>query len=139
MSQPSRILEAASRAPSPAQERNAKVERVLRNITGLRGVTAAAIVDGDGLVTHAQQNFEINVDALGAAVQIGFGGAGQASEHVGLGAINLFFVENQQGLLILAPLVKHFILAVVADNSSLLGSARFEVKLTVPVLNEIFA
>ena len=135
----SRVLEAAPRAQTTAQERNSKIERVLKNIVGLRGVTAAVIVDSDGLVTHAQKDFDIDADALGAAVQIAFGSAHQASEHVRLGATHLVLVENKEGLVMLAPLSKGLILALVADTSSLLGAVRFEVKQTIPALNELFA
>jgi predicted regulator of Ras-like GTPase activity (Roadblock/LC7/MglB family) len=135
----SRVLEAAPRAQTTAQERNTKVERVLKNIVGLRGVTSAVVVDNDGLVTHAQKDFDINTDALGAAVQIAYGSAHQASDHVRLGATHLVIVESKEGIIVLAPLSKGLILALVADTSALLGNVRLEVKQTIPVLNELFA
>jgi hypothetical protein len=121
-----------------AQERNAKIEKVLANVTGLRGVTAAAIIDSDGLVTHIRKDFDLNTDALGAAVQIAFGSAHRAAEHVAQGATHLVLVENKDGLIMLAPLSKGFILALVGDHTALLGVVRFEVKLTVPELNGLF-
>src|SRR5262249_12595907 len=106
---------------------------------GLRGVIAAAIIDGDGLVTHVRRDFDIDTDALGVAVQIAFGAARRASEHVAQGATQLVLVENLDGLVMLAPLRNGFILALVGDTSSLLGAVRFEVKQTVPELNQLFA
>ena len=119
-------------------DRSAKVERILASVAGLRGVTAAAIIDSDGLVTHVRRDFEINTDALGAAVQIAFGSARRASEHVSQGETNLVLVENRDGLVMLAPLAKGFVLALVGDASAMLGAVRFEVKQTVPELNQIF-
>ncbi|HEX2569821.1 MAG TPA: roadblock/LC7 domain-containing protein [Polyangia bacterium] len=119
-------------------ERSSKIEKILSGITGLRGITAAAIIDGDGFVTHVRRDFEINTDALGAAVQIAFGSARRASENVSQGMTHLVLVENKDGLVILAPLAKGFILALVGDNTAMLGAVRFEVKQTVPELNQLF-
>ena len=119
-------------------DRTSQVEKVLRSVTALRGVTAAAIIDSDGFVTHVRRDFDINTDALGAAVQIAFGSARRASEHVSQGATHLVLVENKDGLVMLAPLSKGFILALVGDSSAMLGAVRFEVKQTIPELNQLF-
>lgn len=120
-------------------ERSAKVDRILAGVAALRGVTAAAVIDSDGLVTHVRRDFEIDADALGAAVQITFGSARRASEHVAQGDTSLVLVENKDGLVMLAPLAKGFILALVGDSSAMLGAVRFEVKQTIPDLNQLFA
>ena len=119
-------------------DRTSRVEKVLGSVTALRGVTAAAIIDSDGFVTHVRRDFDINTDALGAAVQIAFGSARRASEHVSQGATHLVLVENKDGLVMLAPLSKGFILALVGDSSAMLGAVRFEVKQTIPELNQLF-
>jgi uncharacterized protein len=120
-------------------DRSAKVERILATVAALRGVTAAAVIDSDGLVTHVRRDFEINTDALGAAVQIAFGSAKRASEHVAQGDTHLVLVENKDGLVMLAPLARGFVLALVGDSTAMLGAVRFEVKQTVPDLNQLFA
>ncbi len=120
-------------------ERSQRLEKILAGVAAMRGVTAAAIIDSDGLVTHVRRDFEINTDALGAAVQIAFGSARRASEHVAQGQTHLVLVENKDGLVMLAPLHKGFILALVGDSSAMLGAVRFEVKQTVPELNQLFA
>ena len=45
-------------------ERSSTVDKILTNVTNLRGVTAAAIIDADGLVTHVRRDFDIDTDAL---------------------------------------------------------------------------
>jgi predicted regulator of Ras-like GTPase activity (Roadblock/LC7/MglB family) len=120
-------------------ERGRQIERLLTGLTSLRGVIAAAIVDNDGFVTHVRRDFEINTDALGAAVQIVFGAARRASEHVKQGVSSLVLTENKDGMILLAPLVNGFVLAVVADQSAMLGATRFELKESIPQLNQLFA
>lgn len=119
-------------------ERSSQIDRVLANLTSLRGVTAAAIVDSDGFVTHVRRDFEIDTDALGAAIQIVYGAARRASEHVQQGGAKLVLSENNDGLVLLAPLTKGFLLALVADSSAMLGAVRFELKETIPHLNQLF-
>ena len=121
------------------QERSSRIDKLLAAITALRGVTAAAVIDGDGFVTHVRRDFEIDTDALGAAVQITFGSARRAAEHVSQGQTQLVLVENKDGLVMLAPLTKGFVLALVGDGSAMLGAVRFEVKQIVPELNQLFA
>ena len=119
-------------------ERAAQIDRVLANLTALRGVTAAAVVDGDGFVTHVRRDFEIDTDALGAALQIVHGSAKRAAEHVSQGGAKLVLSENDGGIMLLAPLAMGFVLALVADSSAMLGAVRFELKETIPHLNQMF-
>jgi predicted regulator of Ras-like GTPase activity (Roadblock/LC7/MglB family) len=108
--------------------RSDQIDSVLAALSGLRGVVAAAIVDGDGFVTHIRRDFELNTDALGAAVQVTLGAAARAAAHVGQTNTEMAIMENKDGTVMLAPLVKGFSLAIVADKSVMLGAARFEVK-----------
>lgn len=115
-------------------ERGEQVERLLAGLTTVRGVTAAAVVDRDGFVIRIRRDFEIDTDALGAAVQIMHGSAGQAAQNVGQGDTNIVLSENSDGLVLLAPFGDGFILAIVADRTAMLGAVRYEVKSTVPEL-----
>lgn len=119
-------------------ERSAQIERLLASLTALRGVTAAAVVDSDGFVTHVRRDFEIDTDALGAAVQIMYGSAQRSARNVGQGEAGIVLSENKDGLVMLAPFGDGFILALVADKSVMLGAVRFEVKETVQDMNRLF-
>ncbi len=116
-----------------------EIDAILRHLTTLKGVTAAAIVDSDGLVTHIRRDFNIDTDALGASVQIVFGAASKAATHVEQNSSSIVICENNNGYILLAPLKSNFLIAVIADRDALLGAIRFEIKETVPELNELFA
>lgn len=120
-------------------QRNEETEKILASLTALRGVTAAAVVDNDGFVTHIRRDFEVDVDALGAAVQIMYGSAQRAATNVGQGAAGIVLSENKDGLVMLAPFTEGFILALVADKEVMLGAVRFEVKESVIELNKLFS
>lgn len=122
----------------PSNTRNdsaSNIDRLLMGLTGLRGVTAAAVVDSDGLCTHIRRDFEIDTDALGASVQVALGSARRSSENVGQTHTSLVVIENKDGLVLLAPLTQGFALALMADGSAMLGSVRFEMRRTLTDLN----
>lgn len=119
-------------------ERNQRIDRTLAELAALRGVTTAAIVDGDGFVTHVRRSFELDTDALGAAVQLMFSAAARSAEQVRHHETRLVLSENKDGILMLAPLSRGFVLVLVADGTAMLGTLRFEVRETIPALNELF-
>ncbi len=115
-----------------------EIDNILRDLMNLQGVTAAAIVDNDGLVTHIRRNFEINTDALGVSVQIVFGAATKAAGHVKHQASNIVICENSDGYVLLAPIISGFILSLVTEDDALLGRVRFELKEAIPALKKLF-
>jgi predicted regulator of Ras-like GTPase activity (Roadblock/LC7/MglB family) len=117
---------------------SAEIDSIMRNLMSLQGVSAAAIVDSDGLVTHIHRDFEVNTDALGASVQIVFGAASKAAKHVGHNLANIVICENTEGFVLLAPIDSGFMLALVTEREALLGRVRFELKETIPVLKKLF-
>lgn len=124
--------------PMSHADRNERINRALNGLVAQRGVTTAAIVDQDGFVTHIRRDFELDTDALGAAVQIVFNAAMRAAQQVNQGAARLILAENKDGVILLAPLARQFVLVVVADASAMLGAIRFEIKETVPDLDALF-
>ena len=120
-------------------ERNQRIDALLADLVSQRGVTAAAVVDSDGFVTHLRRDFDIDSDALGAASQVVFTAATRAAEQVRQGHTRLLLVENKDGLVMLSPIARGFVLVLVADGSATLGAVRFELKQTVPELEKLFA
>lgn len=118
-------------------ERNKAIDAELVELAALRGVTTAAVVDADGFVTHIRRDFELDTDALGAAVQLISTAAHRATEQVAQEETRLLLIENKLGSLLLAPLAQGFVLAAVADDSAMLGTVRYEVKASVQQLNRL--
>jgi len=119
-------------------ERNQHIERTLADLASLRGVTTAAIVDGDGFVTHIRRDFEVDADALGAAVQIMSTAATRAAEQSNQDSNRLVLSENKDGMILMAPISRGFVLVIVGDSTAMLGTIRYEVRETVPELAAIF-
>ncbi|MFW5443413.1 MAG: roadblock/LC7 domain-containing protein [Methylococcaceae bacterium] len=118
--------------------RNQAVDNILRDLTGLKGVSAAAIIDRDGLVTSIRREFEVNTDSLGVTVQIVFGAATKAAEHSKQGLVKVVISENENGYIMMAPLKQGLMLALFTDEDALLGAVRYEIKETIPVLNQLY-
>jgi predicted regulator of Ras-like GTPase activity (Roadblock/LC7/MglB family) len=119
-------------------ERNQHIERTLADLASLRGVTTAAIVDGDGFVTHIRRDFEVDADALGAAVQIMSTAATRAAEQANQDSNRLVLSENKDGMVLMAPIARGFVRVIVGDSTAMLGTIRYEVCETVPELSAIF-
>lgn len=116
------------------QERRNRIDKVLRNLSSLKGVTAASVVDSDGLTIAMRNDFDIDADAMSASVQIMSTSASQIGEQVGHGSSNLVISECKNGLILVAPLAKGFTLTVVSDSQAMLGSVRYEMKESIPEL-----
>lgn len=123
----------------PRQSQTNEIDSILRNLMSVQGVSAAAIVDTDGFVTHIQRDQEINTDAIGASVQVVFGAASRAATHVGQHQTHMVICENAEGYILSMPIEAGFMLAVVTRRDALLGRVRFELKETMPVLKKLFA
>lgn len=119
-------------------DRNERIDKALHSLVSQRGVTTAAIVDSDGFVTHIRRDFEVDTDALGAAVQIVFNAAVRSAQQVQQGHTKLILSENKDGIMLFAPLARGFVLVLVADGSAMLGAIRFEIKETIPDLDALF-
>ncbi len=116
-----------------------EIDSILRDLMNMQGVTAVAIVDKDGLVTHIRRNFDINTDALGVSVQIVFGAASKAANHVNHQSANIVICENAGGYVLLAPITSGFMLSLVTEDDALLGRVRFELKEAIPSLKKLFS
>ncbi|MEQ1569302.1 MAG: roadblock/LC7 domain-containing protein [Myxococcota bacterium] len=124
--------------PRSSVDRAKSVDAVLSSLTALRGVTAAGVIDNDGFVVQIRRDFEIDTDALGAGVQVAFGAAAKAVEQSNLGTSSLVLIESDLGLIMLVPLANEFVLAIIADRSTMLGALRYEARQVVPELNQLF-
>ncbi len=117
-------------------DRTEQVDGLLTNLTSLRGVTGAAVVDRDGCAVHVQR--DVDTEALAAATQRVFAAAQGAAQQVGQGEPSLVLSENTDGLLLLQPLANGFVLAILADHSTTLGALRYEVRESVALLGQLF-
>ena len=124
--------------PASKAERNQRIEALLANLVTFRGVTTAALTDSDGFVTHIRRDFDVDTDALGAAVQIVVNAATRAAGQVHQSTTKLVVSENADGVVLFAPLARGFVLVVVADGTTMLGAIRYEIKETVPELDALF-
>ncbi len=95
-------------------------------------------MDGDGFVTHIRRDFEVDADALGAAVQIMSTAATRAAEQANQDSNRLVLSENKDGMVLMAPIARGFVRVIVGDSTAMLGTIRYEVRETVPELSAIF-
>lgn len=108
--------------PLPRPDRSAAIDRALNDILSRRGVTAVAVVDGDGFVTHVRP--DLDAEALGAAAQVAFHAATETARRAHQSRARRLVAENDEGVVVLTRLAGEFVLLVAADRTASLDALR---------------
>jgi hypothetical protein len=100
----------------------------LGEFLNLEGVSAAVVIGRDGFVIESAMSGRIDIDALGAMASTGIGTSEAMGRELGKGQLTQMLVELENGPIILSPLSKDELIAIVAENASNLGRIRYELK-----------
>ena len=104
------------------------LKKILGEFLNLEGVSAAVVVGRDGFVIESATSGKMDIDALGAMASTGIGTSEAMGRELGKGEIAQMLVELDRGPIIISPLSKEELIAIVAENSSNLGRIRYELK-----------
>lgn len=104
------------------------LKQVLGEFLNLEGVTAAVVVGRDGFVIESALSGKVDIDALGAMASTGIGTSEAMGRELGKGELTQLLVELEKGPIIISPLSKDELIAIVSENSSNLGRIRYELK-----------
>ncbi len=94
----------------------------------LEGVSAAVVVGRDGFVIESAVSGKMDIDALGAMASTGIGTSEAMGRELGKGELTQMLVELEKGPIVVSPLSKDELIAIVAENASNLGRIRYELK-----------
>jgi len=111
-------------------------KKILNNIVDLQGVTAVSLVGRDGFVIESASHSEVDLDALGAVTSTGFGASEVMANELNLGNINQTMVECEAGKILMAN-CGDAVLAVITDDTAIIGSIRHNIAKIVPELAAI--
>ncbi len=104
------------------------LKKILDEFLNLEGVSAAVVVGRDGFVIESAMSGKMDIDALGAMASTGIGTSEAMGKELGKGELTQMLVELDRGPIIVSPLSKEELIAIVAENSSNLGRIRYELK-----------
>ncbi|HPM60900.1 MAG TPA: roadblock/LC7 domain-containing protein [Methanoregulaceae archaeon] len=104
------------------------LKQILGEFLTLEGVSAAVVVGRDGFVIESAVSGKMDIDALGAMTSTGIGTSEAMGKELGKGQLNQLLVELDKGPIIVSPLSKDELIAIVAENASNLGRIRYELK-----------
>jgi predicted regulator of Ras-like GTPase activity (Roadblock/LC7/MglB family) len=104
------------------------LKQILGEFLNLDGVSAAVVVGRDGFVIESALSGMTDIDALGAMASTGIGTSEAMGRELGKGELTQLLVELDKGPVIVSPLSKDELIAIVAENSSNLGRIRYELK-----------
>jgi hypothetical protein len=105
------------------------LKQILGEFLSVEGVTTAVVVGRDGFVIEsATSSGKMDIDALGAMASTGIGTSEAMGKELGKGELTQMLVELDKGPIIISPLSKDELIAIVADSTANLGRIRYEVK-----------
>jgi uncharacterized protein len=104
------------------------LKQILGEFLNLEGVSAAVVIGRDGFVIESAVSGKMDIDALGAMASTGIGTSEAMGRELGKGQLTQMLVELDKGAIILSPLSKDELIAIVAENASNLGRIRYELK-----------
>ncbi|NTW92113.1 MAG: dynein regulation protein LC7 [Methanoregulaceae archaeon] len=104
------------------------LKQILGEFLNVDGVSAAVVVGRDGFVIESATSGKMDIDALGAMASTGIGTSEAMGRELGKGELTQMLVELDKGPIIVSPLSKDELIAIVADSTANLGRIRYEVK-----------
>lgn len=104
------------------------LKEILGEFLNVEGVSAAVVVGRDGFVIESATSGKMDIDALGAMASTGIGTSEAMGKELGKGELTQMLVELDKGPIIVSPLSKDELIAIVADTTANLGRIRYEVK-----------
>ncbi len=104
------------------------LKQILGEFLNVDGVSAAVVVGRDGFVIESATSGKMDIDALGAMASTGIGTSEAMGRELGKGELTQMLVELDKGPIIISPLSRDELIAIVADSTANLGRIRYEVK-----------
>ncbi|MDD1667637.1 MAG: roadblock/LC7 domain-containing protein [Methanomicrobiales archaeon] len=104
------------------------LNQILAEFLKLEGVFAAVVVGRDGMVIESAVSGKVDTDALGAMASTGMGTAEAMGNELGKGELHQMLVELEKGPILLSPLSKDELIAIVSNNTGNIGRIRYELK-----------
>ncbi len=104
------------------------LKQILSEFLRLEGVSAVVVVGRDGFVIESAISGKIDIEALGAMASTGVGTSEAMGTELGKGQLTQLLVETEKGPILLSPLSADELIAIVADNSGIIGRIRYDLK-----------
>ncbi|GIW25330.1 roadblock/LC7 domain-containing protein [Meiothermus sp.] len=113
------------------------LQEVLGELQVTNGVLASALVAEDGFVVESLRAEQApDLDFLGGAASTALASARALSQELNRGEVEEVMVEYPEGPVLLVPLEGGYLLVVLMDSMQSLGRVRFQLKKSVPRLQE---
>jgi uncharacterized protein len=104
------------------------LKEILQEFLTEEGVTAVFVAGRDGFVIESAVSKQMDIDAVGAMVSAGLGSAEAMGKELDRGEMIQTLVEMANGPIILSPLSKDEMIAIVGDTSANSGRIRYVLK-----------
>lgn len=110
---------------------NKDVALIITELMEVKGVIAVALVSLDGAVVESESTHEVDTDNLGAMVATVIGANETLASVFGQGNVDVLLSEYVTGKILMATVDDH-VLAIISDETSVIGNLRYAVKVKMP-------
>ncbi|MBC8437642.1 MAG: roadblock/LC7 domain-containing protein [Euryarchaeota archaeon] len=113
------------------------LQRLLATFGRIGGVQAAAVVDADSVAIATYLTPDLKEVDIALHIHDALRETQRVVSESGLGNLDQFWVESENGNVILAPLAGGFTLYVSSLDASNIGRLRHEVRARAPVIEDL--
>ncbi|AWR87008.1 roadblock/LC7 domain-containing protein [Meiothermus taiwanensis] len=113
------------------------IQELIGELQATKGVVASALVAEDGFVVESLRAEQApDIDFLGSAASTALASARALAQELERGEVEEVMVEYPEGPVLLVPLEGGYLLVVLIDSMQSLGRVRFQLKKSIPRLQE---
>ncbi len=110
---------------------------LLKQVLGIKGVTSAAVVSGEGFIVEGVSSNEMDLGFVGGLIASGLASSQVLAGLLGEGHILQTMIEYENGPVLLTPLEPEgdrdgFVAVVTLDSTQNLGRVRFQLRKLLP-------
>lgn len=111
---------------------------LLNQVIDIKGITSAAVVNGEGFVLEGVSQGEKDLGFVGEVIASGLASSRVLAELLGEGDISQAMIEYEDGPLLLIPLSSknEHVMVATLDSINTLGRARFQLRKLLPEITD---
>lgn len=112
-----------------------QLSELLKEVIGIRGVSSALVVSGDGLILEEASHDAQDLSFVGGLMTSALAASRALVGFLGEGELQHAMIEYEQGPVLLIPLAEREdapVMVATLESTSVLGRARFQLRKLVP-------
>ena len=115
------------------------LQDLLNEVLGIKGVTSAAVVSGEGLIIEGVTSGQVDLEFVSGLIASGLASSRALAGLLGEGQITQAMIEYESGPVLLTPLqndASDHVAVVTLESATTLGRVRFQLRKLLPEIGK---